>query len=116
MRIALEELSCRDNAPAHHEVLEALSRDGFCFVQSDNSSSVIESLLSELSRFFRTASDREKAASGAYLRGLLRGYFPPLDPESLKLERRKERYVFGGEDNLFPENYPRLKQAYEELY
>jgi hypothetical protein len=50
------------------------------------------------------------------LRGSLRGYFPPIEPDSRKLERRKERYVFGGRNNLFPAGYPLLECAYNELY
>jgi len=98
------------------ELLQALSRDGFCFIESVDSSLVLHPLLSELSRFFRSASDQEKNELKAYRRGLLRGYFPPLEPDSRALERRKERFVFGDKDNLFPRNYPLLEHAYNELY
>jgi isopenicillin N synthase-like dioxygenase len=99
-----------------NELLEGLSRDGFCFVVSDDSSRALEALLSELSRFFRSASDQEKSQLRAYPFGLLRGYFPPLEPDSPKLEERKERYVFGSKDNLFPEKYPLLEHLYNDFY
>jgi hypothetical protein len=46
----------------------------------------------------------------------LRGYFPPLEPDSRQLERRKERLVFGTQDNIFPAAHPLLKHTYHELY
>jgi isopenicillin N synthase-like dioxygenase len=114
--IPLGDLSDDNRKPARNDLLEALSRDGFCFVVSDDSSHALEALLSELSRFFRSASHQEKSQLKAFLSGLLRGYLPPLAPDSPKLEERKERYVFGGRDNLFPEKYPLLKHVYNDLY
>ena len=101
---------------AQNELLESLSREGYCFVESGGSSEVLHILLSELSKFFQSASAEEKNQLQTYRSGFLRGYFPPLDPEGGKLERRKERFVFGGENNLFPGRYPHLKQAFNQLY
>src|SRR5436190_2487863 len=101
---------------ARNDLLEALSRDSFCFVESGGSSESLLILLSELSRFFRSASGEEKAQLQAYRSGFLRGYFPPFEPDGGKLERRKERFVFGGDNNLFPGRYPQLKHAFNNLY
>src|SRR6185295_18084435 len=114
--IALSDFSNKKKQVARNELLEALSRDGFCFVDSKESSQALHALLSELSRFFGTAGTQEKQQLKAYLNGCLRGYFPPLEPSSRKLELRKERYVFGNGNNLFPGNYPLLKHAYDKLY
>ena len=101
---------------AQTRLLQALSKDGFCFIESGGSSHVLPSLLSELSSFFRSADDQEKNRLQAYRAGFLRGHFPPLEPCGRSLERRKERYVFGNKNNLFPENRPLLKHAYDELF
>jgi isopenicillin N synthase-like dioxygenase len=114
--IALSDLICARKHSAQNDLLEALSREGFCFIESDDCSQLLDALLSELSSFFRSASDQEKNRLKAYLYGSLRGYLPPLDPDSPKLERRKERFVFGNNNNLYPDNYPLLAHAYDEFY
>ena len=114
--IALNEIDGGQRQPAREELLEALSRDGFCFVESRGSSALLDALLSELSGFFGSASHQEKTYLKAYLWGCLRGYCPPLEPHSQRLERRKERYVFGNKNNLFPGNFPVLECAYNNVY
>jgi isopenicillin N synthase-like dioxygenase len=113
--IALSDFD-HESKPARNELLEALSRDGFCFVESGGSSEVVHALLSELSAFFGSAGAQEKLRLEAYRTGLLRGYFPPLEPDGRQLERRKERLVFGTRDNIFPAAHPLLKHTYNELY
>ena len=114
--VALSDFGYATKRRAQSELLEALGRDGFCFVESDDSSQDLHVLLSELSRFFGSATDQEKSGLEMFRSGLCRGYFPPLEQNSRKLERRKERYVFSDRGNLFPGNYPLLEHAYDKLY
>ena len=111
-----QRFSSSQGRSAKRGLLEALSRDGFCFIESDGSAHVLGGLLSELSRFFSSADHQEKGYLKAYRHGILRGYFPPVDPASRTLELRKERYVFGNHSNLFPGNHPLLKYAYDTLF
>ncbi len=114
--VALSDFRCATRRLAQNELLEALGREGFCFVVSDDSSQALHVLLSELSRFFGSATDQEKSGLEVFRSGFCRGYFSPLEPDSRKLERRKERYVFSDRSNLFPGNYPLLEHAYNKLY
>jgi isopenicillin N synthase-like dioxygenase len=112
----LKDFSSSESRSARHGLLTALSRDGCCLIESDGSSHALAGLLSELSKFFRSACHQDKSYLSLYRHGILRGYFPPLDPASRKLELRKERYVFGKDGNVFPGNQPLLKHAYHALF
>ena len=114
--VTLRDLCCGNGQPARNELLEALSRDGCCFVESDDSSRVRQTVLSECSSFFGSASHQERSQLTVYPCGLLRGYFPPLEANSRRLERRKERLVFGDKNNLFPGSCPLLRAAYSDFY
>jgi len=114
--IALSDFSDHKKQLARNLLLESLSQDGFCFVESNGSSQDILGLLSELSNFFIAAGDREKEQLKAYRCGYLCGYFPPIEPLSRKLELRKERYVFGSGNNLYPGNYPLIRHQYCRLF
>src|SRR5262245_36237432 len=84
--IALSDLDEGQRQPAREELLGALSRDGFCFIESRGSSALLHALMSELSDFFGSASPEEKTHLKGYLWGFLRGYCPPLEPGSRRLE------------------------------
>ena len=106
------------SASAKSELMHALHSDGFVFVLSKGAGSAAEKLITEQQNFFRNATNTEKAKLNLVRYGLLRGYAPPIEPESLSLDQRKERYLYGTGHvpNIFPTRFPHLKQAYVDLY